>query len=131
MEVSMKFNKWFFDIVLSGDFIPNEYEGFFFNMLNHKNWKPGTPVLIDETNFHSENLSIEEIKDIANQCVRLRNKFGPSKCAIFVSRDLEFGINRMWEVFVEKEWDVVLDFFRSRDDAIEWLKEGINSETGR
>ncbi|MCP4162902.1 MAG: hypothetical protein GY760_22810 [Deltaproteobacteria bacterium] len=117
----MKFNKWFFDVVISGDFIPNEYEGFFFNMLNDKNWKPGTPVLIDETNFLSKKLSIEEIKEIANQCVRLRHKFGPAKCAIFVSRDLEFGVNRMGEVFVENEWDVVLEFFRSREDAIEWL----------
>jgi len=43
------------------------------------------------------------------------------KCAILVARDLEYGMVRMWGVFVEGKWDVTVNLFKSRDEAIVWL----------
>ena len=38
---------------------------------------------------------------IAVFCTEQSSEFGTTKMAMYVSRELEYGLNRMWHVFIE------------------------------
>jgi len=64
--------------------------------------------------------------------VKSKDQLGKTKLALLVARDLEFGLAKMWQVFVDEKWDVISRVFRSRDEAITWLKRSnldINTDT--
>jgi len=90
-------------------------------VLEHESWTPGTPTLVDQTELDAGTLTINEVRALATQCGARREEAGSSRLAILVARDLEFGMNRMWGVFVEDQWDVVLGVFRSKEEAVAWL----------
>jgi hypothetical protein len=53
---------------------------------------------------------------------------GQARCATVAPRDVQYGLVRMWEVFVEGRWDVIHQAFRSRDEAVSWL---MNDQKGQ
>jgi hypothetical protein len=91
------------------------------SLLAHDKWKPGTPILIDEIALDASQISVAAVRTIAEECSRRRSEFGEARMAIIVPGDLEFGMNRMWHVFVEDKWDVIVNLLRSRREAIDWL----------
>ncbi len=121
IDVSVKYCEFFLDVKISGTISPNLKTNLFESILSHEDWSPGTPLLVDESDVFAEEMTETDVQKIAYQCIKHKEKFGDSIIAIIVSRDLEFGLNRMWDVLVEKKWDVIYEFFRSRDEAIEWL----------
>lgn len=46
---------------------------------------------------------------------------GKSLAALIVSRDLEFGLSRMYEFFVESKTSNKVRVFRDYDEAFEWV----------
>jgi len=90
-------------------------------VLEYKTWTPGTPVLVDQTKLDASLLTVNDVQKIAALCGTHRKEAGSSKLAMLVARDLEFGMNRMWSVFVEDEWDVDVEVFKSKEQAVAWL----------
>lgn len=80
-------------------------------------------MLVDHSDLNSGPLTMEEIRGLADLAAQAREVVGPARVAHVVSRDLEFGLVRMWELFVEQQWDARTRCFRSRDEAVAWLKE--------
>lgn len=64
---------------------------------------------------------VNEVKELALMCGEVRVEAGSSKLAVLVNRDLEYGMTRMWSVFVEDKWDVEIEVFRTESEAITWL----------
>ncbi len=46
---------------------------------------------------------------------------GKSKAALVVSRDLDFGLSRMYEFFIEDKTSNDVHVFRNLDEALEWV----------
>lgn len=46
---------------------------------------------------------------------------GKSRAALIVSRDLEFGLSRMYEFFIESKTSNKVRVFRDYDEALEWV----------
>ncbi len=90
-------------------------------VLDHEKWEPGGKFLVDFTELDLGELTVNEVRDIARVCGQFSALFGRAKCAIIATRDLEFGMVRMWEVFVEDRWEVNEELFHSGDEAIAWL----------
>ena len=93
------------------------------SILGHEQWRPGGRLLVDHSEFDAGQLTLAGIRAVADAAARARDRVGPARIAHLVSRDLEFGLVRMWENFVERQWDASMRCFRSRDEAITWLKE--------
>jgi len=91
------------------------------SLLAHDAWVPGTPVLVDESDMDASEATVANIKDIVNACGEGSERFGRARVAILVSRDMEYGMNRMWMAFVDGKWDVQCNLFRSEKDARAWL----------
>ena len=111
----------FVEVITSGDADLATFRDFLSDVLSLEAWVPGTPLLTNHTELNSGPLTVDDINRIASLAGNARVALGPLRLASLVSRDLEFGLARMWEVYVEEKWDGATAVFRSRDDAISWL----------
>ena len=83
------------------------------------NLSPG--FLEDHSELNARPFTASDIKILSERAVSMKNKLGNAKLAVVVSRDLEYGMVRMRHAYVDGNWNVNEDVFRSRDDAIAWL----------
>ena len=54
----------------------------------------------------------------------VRVELGSSRMAILVPGDLRYGFGRMWQIYIEGKWNGDSELFRSREDAVYWLRKG-------
>jgi len=90
-------------------------------LLSHEKSMPGGTVLVDHSDLKADSLKLGEIRSLAEMTAQARTQIGRARIAHVVSRDLEFGLVRMWENFASPHTDARLGCFRSRDHAIAWL----------
>ena len=121
MEFIVDYHHGLFEIKTFGDAEVEKFRDILETLVTHAKWKPGTPFLVDHTHLNAAPLTTEDMIAIARFNGQYRAQIGKAKCAHVLARDLEFGMARMWEIFVENEWDVFERLFKSRDDAIAWL----------
>lgn len=125
MDFDLTYHDSYFEVRTFGDADRVTFEQFLDAMLKHTAWKPGTPSLHDHTRLNAAALTVEDIRAIAQFCADRRHLLGFARFAVVVDRDLEFGLARMWGVFVEDRWDVQGGIFRQREEAMAWLLEGV------
>ncbi len=122
MHYTLEFKQGIFEVKTSGDADVIMFKEFIHEIVNHEKWLPGNPILVDHTDMNAGPLESNDLKKIADYCKKYSKSLGPAKCAILAARDLEFGIGRMWQVFVEiNVWDVTQQIFKTREKALEWL----------
>jgi hypothetical protein len=124
----LKYREGFFEVKTYGDADPAGIRGILDSILTHEEWKTGTPFLVDHSELNFGHLTINEVRHIADVGVRPRAELGQARCATVAPGDVQYGLVRMWEVFVEGRWDVIHQAFRSRDEAVSWL---MNDQKGR
>ena len=91
-------------------------------LLSRPDWEPGGRLLVDHSELNAGPITADEVRSLADKASRLRERFGRARCAHLVARNLEFGLVRMWEAYIEGRWDAVTMCFRSRVDATTWLE---------
>ncbi len=111
-----------FIVSTSGDAEISKFKELFLSYLHHEKWKPGTPCLHDHSKLNSASVSTDDIRDIAGSLKNLGELLGVGKTALVVDRDLEFGLARMFQVFYEGNPDRTVKLFKSREEALTWLK---------
>ncbi len=92
------------------------------DILSHPKWAKDGAIFIDHSDLNSGPLTINDIYSIAEKVGLVRERFGRARVAFLVARNLEFGLIRMWETIASDKWDAATMCFRSRDEAILWLK---------
>jgi hypothetical protein len=123
MEYEIHQTSKFVEVVTHGDGEATVFQELLSEVFALKDWKPGTPILIDHSDFNAGPLTVGEMSALADMIDSVRVELGSLRMAILVAGDLEFGLGRMWEVFVEDKWDGASEVFRSREDAMRWLAE--------
>ena len=121
MEFSIEYRDSHMVVKTSGDGDVESFKKMHSAVLDNDNWVPGTPVLIDHTAFNVGPLTVDNIRAIAMDVVMRAEQLGQARCAFLVSRDLEYGMVRMWMAFVEYKLLATAEVFRSKDEAIAWL----------
>ncbi len=121
MEFTVKYQDGFFEVRTSGDAEWQKFKDILDALVSHKKWKSGKSFLMDHTELNPKTLTSDHMRQIAMFNAQYKAKVGPSKCALVVPSDLAYGLGRMWEVFVDEQWDVTEKLFRYRDEAIAWL----------
>ena len=122
MKYEIKEHEDFIEVVTSGDADLAGFRAFLTEVLGLATWEPGTHLLIDHTDLNSGTLTVNDVDQLASLASEARAALGPLRLATLAGRDLEFGLSRMWETYVENRWDGVTNVFRSRDEAIDWLR---------
>lgn len=123
MEYEVHQRDGFVEVVTRGDGDVAVFQRYLDEVLALKEWRPGTPSLNDHSGLNAGPLTVNEIKAIAGMVIAARDKLGPKRLAVVAARDLEYGLARMWEVFVEGNWDGTARVFRSREEAVRWLTQ--------
>jgi hypothetical protein len=98
-------------------------------LLTDTRWEPGGAILVNHTDLNAAPLTVAHVQAIADMGSQARKQVGKARVAHVVSRDLEFGLVRMWEALIDGHWDASAMCFRSYDEAVAWLKRG--RETGK
>ena len=122
MDFELHYRDGIFEVVTHGDAEVVKFREYLDRTASHEHWSPGAPVLHDHSDLNSGPLTVGDVARIADYCAASRNDFGRSKVAVVLSRDLEYGLARMWGALVDGKWDAIPNLFRSRDEAVLWLK---------
>lgn len=123
MEYEIHQREGFVEVVTHGEGATAVFQELLGEVLALREWKPGTPFLNNHSDLDAGPLTVSDISAIANMVAAARVELGSSRLAVLVSRDLEYGLARMWHVFVEDKWDGTSGVFRSREDAVVWLTQ--------
>ena len=121
MEYKILQHEAFVEVLTVGDADISVFQEFMQEVLSLDKWKPGTPLLTNHTKLNGGPFTIDEVNELASLAATFRAELGRSRMASLVGRDLEFGLARMWEVFVEDKWDGETHVFRERAEAVDWL----------
>lgn len=121
VEYSIETREGYLEVILTGPADIQRYLELLNKIVEYESWTQGTPVLLNQADLDAAPLTASDIRAIANGCGNKRETLGVGNLAMLVARNLEFGTNRMWQVFVEDQWDVVVKQFRSRNEAVAWL----------
>jgi hypothetical protein len=97
----------------------------FEELVAHPRFLPGMAVLFDNTVLDTSTLTTLDIRAIAEDAQRFRDRFGP--LAILAPQPETFGLGRMLEAYTEPS----LNFrtFYARAEALEWLQAERSSAT--
>ncbi len=89
-------------------------------MLDHPEFRSGMEALWRFEDVEGPGLSADEIRNFVSFQRDTISRRGPARVAIYVERDLDFGIVRVYEALVGA---VHIDVrgFRDVDEAIRWL----------
>ena len=124
VQFNLSYHDAIFEVTTSGDAILQGYYDFTKAVLEHEEWKPGGLILLNHTELNTGPLTINDVQAIAIISGQYSEQLGTAKVAIVVDRDLDYGMTRMWLVFVESHTTSYASakIFRNRDAAVAWLK---------
>ncbi len=89
---------------------------------NEENLKNQKYQIIDRTKCEEYNVSSGEVQQIAN-IDKAASKSNPNIIIAIISQtDLQFGMSRMWQTYVE-ESRFLTQIFRDRNSADKWIEE--------
>jgi hypothetical protein len=121
VEFSVQYHDGYFKVEYFGDAEVGTFRDILEALVTHEQWKPGTSFLLNHTALNKAPLTTDDMRDIVNINAQYSGKVGKSKCALLVTRKLEFGMARMWGILVENKWDISEKPFKSRVEAVAWL----------
>ena len=121
MEYEIHQHNGFVEVVTHGDGDVEVFQEFLNEVLRHPDWKPGFPILIDHSDLNAGPLTVDGMRKLADMINAAAVELGSSRMAILVPGDLEYGLGRMWQVYIEGRWSGTSEVFRSREDAVDWL----------
>ena len=91
-------------------------------LVAHPSWAPGMGILYDFRELDVSVLSHETTRRSSDITRSLAEKFGPARMACVMSRDVDFGIARMFEAMTAPGTPLEIRAFRSMDEAQAWLE---------
>lgn len=83
---------------------------------------PEMNVLWDMREAKMSSVSSSDVEQLSNFVAGRWGTGGRSRAALVVSRDFEFGISRMYEIFLESRSATQVQVFRDFDEALLWIK---------
>ena len=124
MQFNVHYYDGIFEVTTSGDANLQGFNDFVKVIFEHEEWKPGGRILFDHTGLNAGPLTVDDVQGVANIAGQYNEQFGNAKLATVVSRDLEYGMARMWQILLEihEVWYASEKLFRDRHEAVAWLK---------
>jgi hypothetical protein len=95
------------------------------NLMDHPDFRPGLKGIADLRNSQLDTFSAD-VREIANLIIEYQDKIGPSRTAVLVSKDVTFGMARVFQAFSEQS-SIETAIFRNKEEALQWLGVGEGS----
>ena len=107
--------------VLSGPISPEGYAAVARDITNLPGWTPSMKVLIDYTYLDLKDEIGDDAPTYAEALVPLRKAMGNARVACVNNRSVDFGLGRMFQVFVHEFTDLNFGIFYTFEEAMAWL----------
>lgn len=121
MKYEIIYHDGVFEVKTYGDAEIKMFFRLFKEMLDHKEWKPGSRILMDYSELNGNTLASSEIRFLARRALTIEDKLGNAKLAVVAPHDLAYGLLRIRLAHTYGNWSVKENIFRSRNEAIIWL----------
>jgi hypothetical protein len=108
--------------VVTGELTPDELLQALESVYDRSDYRPGACVLWDLTGAQLHRFDKSDIRRIADYVSANRGAPKGTCSALVVSRDLDFGLARMYEQMLVAATDVRVMVFRDIEEARAWLR---------
>ena len=125
MEHEVRFERGIVIVRVWGKADPDGYAETTASIVSLLDWKTGTPILVDYEDLDLTVATIADVRAFAGASARFRKELGHCLCAVVNSKSLDFGMARMWQVFMNIASDVEVAVFYRVEDAMSWLEENM------
>ena len=91
------------------------------NLYSDPDFDPGMNSLWDLREADVSSFETPDIQNLRNYVGKHWGTEGKSKSAIVVSRDLDFGLSRMYEFYLQSKTSSEVPVFREYDEGLKWV----------
>ena len=103
-----------------GKVTSRELKNIFFVTVKHQDWTAGFNMLCDYNKIINFDVTSDDIYKIIEWQESIDAMIGDGRCAVIASRDLVYGMSRMWQTLSSGRSQKVC-VFRQMNDAVIWL----------
>lgn len=111
-----------FTIRTKGDGDVKGIIAFLKDIISHPEWEPGKKILLDHRDLKLDKITVSGIEEVAVFFKSITSELGNGKIALVMTREIDFGIARAWEMVTEFDVGISIHVFRQIDKATDWLK---------
>ncbi len=122
-EIRFRSQPRLFTVTTRGVASAERIAAFTSELLRHRDWQPGTPILIDHSRAITNQLTVEDVHQIAESVISLAERTGATPLALVMATDVAFGMARMWQQRTELDSPMQISIFRSMQEARPWLEK--------
>jgi len=97
-----------------------ELKNIFIETVNHQDWTADFNMLCDYNKILNFDVTPDDIYKIIEWQESIDAMIGDGRCAVIASRDLVYGMSRMWQTLSSGRSQKVC-VFRQMNDAVFWL----------
>ncbi len=90
-------------------------------IIDSPGWNPGINILCDYSELDLSQLTGDDIERYAKSISPNRKSLGNGLCACVSTKPSDFGLGRMWAVFMEQYSDLRVCIFYDLEKAQKWL----------
>ena len=95
---------------------------------SHASAEPLLYILFDGDHATAVDVTVQDLRDIAQQDVRASRELPRLSVAVFAQDPLAYGLARMWQVYVDASgWRTAV--FLDRAAAVAWLRSEVAERT--
>jgi hypothetical protein len=95
---------------------------------SHASAEPLLYILFDGDGATAVDVTVQDIRDIAEQDVNASRKLRQVSVAVFAQDPLSYGLARMWQAYVDASgWRTAV--FQARAAAVAWLRRQVAERT--
>ena len=122
-EISFRKETGYFIIKTRGDTTPDDIEASLLQVFTSPDWSNGKNILYDNRLENLDKLSSDDVQRISLKFTQFNDKLANSKIALVMSKDVAYGLARMWENYTETTATFKTNIFRTIDNALQWIEE--------
>ena len=109
-------------IHVSGTAGPSGFSSTAVTLLAIPEWKTNMNILIDYSDLNLSHVTTKDVDILAQSLAPHKEQLGSGFCAIVNTKPLDFGLGRIWQVFMEEYTNLRVAVFYDIDEAKNWLQ---------
>lgn len=110
-----------FLITTEGDATVEGIIAFLDDIVAHPLWRSGMSILLDHRNLSISNISAKGVEQVSDYFAGLNQSLGNGKIALVMTRDVDFGMARAWEIMTSDRTNMRINILRSMENAQAWI----------
>jgi len=125
MEYKISFDEKLslFLIQTTGDITIEDDRSCIEDLVTHPKWNQKYPLIVDRRKSTTKQLTANDMHLIADMVKEFGDRLGPTKIAIVMGTELDYGMGRMFEILTSGDVPFNMRICRSMEEAVSWIRQ--------